>query len=264
MFFVFLHWSSEETGKRQSKISRHFFVFSSYYLIFTMRRIVPKSDKKYIKQARNDFRRWDSWKFLVTFFFVFFCFSSLVFRGNWQETVENFSSLFCFCFSFFYFYYFLINLMRKQARHSRKFLVTFLFLFFFLLLFLYYARDSSKKWQEIWSKLGLTFQDKVAEIFLVTFFFLFFVFLHWSFDGKRQSNISRHYFVFVFVFVFSTFILYLYYAQESSKKWQEILNKLGLTFADKVVEIFSSLFVVVLFLLYLYYAQDSSKKWQEI
>ncbi len=169
-----------------------------------MRRIVPKSDKKYIKQARNDFRRWDSWKFLVTFFFVFFCFSSLVFRGNWQETVENFSSLFCFCFSFFYFYYFLINLMRKQARHSRKFLVTFLFLFFFLLLFLYYARDSSKKWQEIWSKLGLTFQDKVAEIFLVTFFFCFLFF----FIGLLMARGSLIFLVTIlFLFLFLFFLL---------------------------------------------------------
>ncbi len=133
------------------------------------------------------------------FFFFFFFFFLLVLWGNWLETVENFSSLF-FCF--------------------------FVFLLFFssYLPLLYYAQDISKKWQEIYSKLSLTFADKVAVIFSSRFLFCFvFVFLQWSSEetGKRQSKISRHFFVFVFFF-FSTSLLYLYYAQDSSKKWQEI------------------------------------------
>ncbi len=77
--FVFLHWSLEETGKRRSKISRHFFLvfyFSFFlYFIFITRRIVPKSDKKY--KASSVWLSKMTYiveKFLVTNLFFFFCF----------------------------------------------------------------------------------------------------------------------------------------------------------------------------------------------
>ncbi len=116
-----------------------------------------------IKQDWSDFPRRDGCKFLVTvFFFSFFFFFPLntSFAGNWQETVWNFSSLFCFCFYTFYFFcLFIIGLLRKLARDSLKFLVTILFFFFFCLLLLlsyFNAQDRSKKWQEILSRLGIS------------------------------------------------------------------------------------------------------------
>ncbi len=158
------------------------------------------------------------------------------------------------------------------------------------LLYLYYAQDSSKKWQEILNKLGLTFADKVAVIFSSLFFV--FCFSSLVFRGNWQETVENFSSLFFFSFSsFSSYLLYLYYAQDSSKKWQEILNKFRLTLPDKRAVNFSSLFFCFLFffiglqrkptrdrlkflvtfffvfslcfffspILYLYFAQDSSK-----
>ncbi len=57
------------------------------------------------------------------------------------------------------------------------------------------------------------------------------------------SKISRHYFVFVF------FLLYIipYLARGSCKKWQEIINKLGMISQIEQVHNFSSLFCFFFF-----------------
>ncbi len=54
-----------------------------------------------------------------------------------------------------------------------------------------------------------------------------FVFLSWETGTLRTGllKISRHYFVFSFSFFF---LSYSYLARDSCKKWQEIINKLGL------------------------------------
>ncbi len=127
--------------------------------------------------------------------------------------------------------------------------------------------------------------------FLVTV--LFFVFSFFGVDGsvqQRQLKISRHYFVFSFSFFFFS-ISTLYYAQDSCKKWQENIDKLGLGCRMNCFQNFLSL-IFFSFLLWrdwsvqlrrlkisrhyfvfsfsfslsaylLYYAQDSCKEWQE-
>ncbi len=184
------------------------------------------------------------------------------------------------------------------------------------LLHLYYAQDSSKKWQEIFNKIGLTFPDERAVNFSSLFSFSSFSFsslLFFEETGKRQSKISRHFFVFVF-FVFLLFLLtylifttrrivpksdkkykassvwlsqminvarclvtisffylftsllFLYYAQDSSKKkWQEILNNIGLTFQDGIVEISRHRFLFFLFFLFyfLFFVINLWGNWQQ-
>ncbi len=136
--------------------------------------------------------------------------------------------------------------------------------------YLYYAQDSSKKWQEILSKLGLTCpDDKCFKNFSSLFFCSFCFFLHKPYGetGLRDENISslfcffffscllffviglqrklargsRKFLVTFFLFFFLP-LLYLYYAQDSSKKWQELFNKIGLTFPDERAVNFSSQF----------------------
>ncbi len=114
--------------------------------------------------------------FCFFFFILFFVFSSLVFKGNRQEAVENFSSLFFFSFSSFSSY----------------------------ILYLYYAQDGFKKWQEIFNKIGLTIPDKTAVYFSSLYF---------------SSSLSS----------FSRFLYFLFtMRREVLKKWQEMLSRLGL------------------------------------
>ncbi len=117
---------------------------------------------------------------------------------------------FCFSFSFS----FSISRKRDLFRvDSRKFLVTILFLFLFLFSF------------SIFWETG-PFRERTVENFSSLFLFLF-CFCFVSIFGKLdlfqsgQLKISRHYFVFFFFF----FLLHSYLARDSSKKWQEIINK---------------------------------------
>ncbi len=107
---------------------------------------------------------------------------------------RHFFCSFCFCF--------FINLMKKLAWDRWKFLGTVLF-FLFYLVFCFFFIGLQRK------------PARGSRKFLVTFFLFFFIFLHWSSEetGKRQSKISRHFFLFFFLP-----LLYLYYAQDSSKK----------------------------------------------
>ncbi len=103
----------------------------NHILFFTMRMIVPKKWQEILNKIGLIFAR---------------------------EVAVDFSSLF-FCFSLSSFSFFiLIGLLRKLARDSRKFLVTFFLLLFFFFFFssfssylfnLYYAQDSFTKWQDI-------------------------------------------------------------------------------------------------------------------
>ncbi len=101
----------------------------------------------------------------------------------------------------------------------KKFLVTVLFLFSFFF-FLQQNQTCSQ-----------SRQPKISRHFVFFFVFCFFFLL--SIFGKLdrfqsgRSKISRQYFVF-FSFSFSHLTLYSYLAHDSSKKWQEILNQLGL------------------------------------
>ncbi len=82
-------------------------------------------------------------EYLVNFFSFFLSFPSLVVVWlNWQETVENFSSLFFFFFSSFSF--FILIGLRKLARDSLKFLGTF-FVFLFVLSFLPYLLFTTRR-----------------------------------------------------------------------------------------------------------------------
>ncbi len=154
---------------------------------------------------------------------------------------------------FLFLLFFFIGLQRKLARDRWKFLVTILFFFVFSssILNLYYAQDSFKKWQEILNKIGLTFADEIAVNFSSLFSFFFFSFSFIFFINvlrKLARDCLKFLVTFLFFFVFCfTSLIYLYYAQDGSKKWQEIFSKLGLTFQDEIVENFSSLFLFFLF-----------------
>ncbi len=104
----------------------------------------------------------------------------------------------------------------------------------FSLVYYYFARDSSKKWQEIIDKLGLTlkrftnfsslfcfcsfffllllmnqrFVSRNSWIFLVTFFLFFLFFFGGPGSSQiRELKVSRHFFCFSFFFFFLLSIL---------------------------------------------------------
>ncbi len=101
--------------------------------------------------------------------------------------------------------------------------------------------------------------------FLVTFFFCFFfsIFFLWTLSEWTVENFSS---LFCFCFFFFFFLLYSYLARDSCKKWQEIINKLGLISRINCWKfLVTILFLFFCFLLsfILYLARDSCKKWQE-
>ncbi len=80
--------------------------------------------------------------------------------------------------------------------------------------------------------------------FLVTiFFFFFFRVLFWELDGDSWK------FLVTFLFFLSFFksLTYYYLARDSCKKWQEIIDKLGLISKIDQLPTFSSLFFFLFF-----------------
>ncbi len=124
----------------------------------------------------------------------------------------------CHCFWVFFLLLFLHQSLREMARDSLKFLVTFLFLFLFLfffiltlllpLLYLYYAQDSSKKWQEILNKLGLHFPRWGSFKFSGHYFFSLFISSTWYLFRKLARGTAVNFLVTIF-FVFFFFFLHL-------------------------------------------------------
>ncbi len=112
----------------------------------------------------------------------------------------------------------------------QKFLVTILFLFLFFSF--YYTLTSRgivvKKWQEIISELGLISQIEQSKISRHYFVFCFFLFSFAKSNLFPERTVENFSSLFCFFFFFLLLTLYSYLARDSSKKWQEILNKLGL------------------------------------
>ncbi len=79
----------------------------------------------------------------------------------------------------------------------------------------------TRNYKQAWSNFK-SGQSKISRHFVFSF-----VFLSWETGTLRTGllKISRHYFVFSFSFFF---LSYSYLARDSCKKWQEIINKLGL------------------------------------
>ncbi len=109
------------------------------------------------------------------FFFFFFIFSFINLWGNWQETVENFSSLFCFCFSSSYFFG---------------------------------SKNSDKIYQ---TSFVCTFQDETVWNFLVTIFFLFLLLLPEIFCRKLARDCCE----FLVTIFFCFLLLFLFFISSS-------------------------------------------------
>ncbi len=89
----------------------------------------------------------------------------------------------------------------------------------------------------------MEWQLKISRHYLL--FFLFFLLNDFCELDLRQLNISRHY----FVFSFFCLILTYYLAWDSCKKWQEIINKLGMI---SQIEQLPNFLVTIFFLLFFF------------
>ncbi len=192
---------------RQLKLSRHFFVLFLFFFFGEP----GSSEMRELKISRH--------------YFLFLLFSSSSFGE--QEGSQL-----------------------RQLKLSRHY---FVFLFFLLVSSKYTITLRGivqKKWQEIIDKLGLTvkrftnfsslfsfssffffffwwtgvFLEKTAEYFSSLFLFFLFSILLWR--TRLFSDDTAEYFSSLFCFCF--FLVYYYLVRDSSKKWQENIDKMGL------------------------------------